>query len=456
MAGCWPARGWPSSTAWPDEAARRLETQTARDFFASVFWFSIEFGVLVESRRAARLRRRPALLLRRDRRVPRARRSARSTSREMGTLDYDITHYQPILFAADGIEQLLDVVGGFFAACDDDTPARLGVAQSARALTRPPVQPRRRAIRAPRTVTGRDAPGRPRHDAAAPRPHDCSHAGAGAGCGGLLAPRRARRLLVRARCAPASPSSETPTGARAGGVASRVVRRRLRGSTTPSRSPSAGAARICPGLPRAEPGRLRALASRARTPRPRSPRARLLRRSSPPRPLYARRDRVRAQPAIPRRALPERRRRRTRCSGPRSAAPGRRSGDEGRDRRDAERGQVLAVHRADRVAAEAANYPFTTIEPNVASCRWPTSASTRSPRPCTASKIVPRHDRLPRHRRPGRGRAQGRGARQPVPGQHPRDRRDRPRRPRPRRPERRSIPRAGSTRSRTSRRSRPS
>ena len=45
----------------------------------------------------------------------------------MGTHDYDITVYQPILYAADSIEQLLDVVGGFFAGCDDDTPARLGV-----------------------------------------------------------------------------------------------------------------------------------------------------------------------------------------------------------------------------------------------------------------------------------------------------------------------------------------
>ena len=31
------------------EAARRLETKTARDFFSSVFWFSIEFGVVYES-----------------------------------------------------------------------------------------------------------------------------------------------------------------------------------------------------------------------------------------------------------------------------------------------------------------------------------------------------------------------------------------------------------------------
>jgi phenylalanine-4-hydroxylase len=51
----------------------------------------------------------------------------------MGVQPYDITHYQPILFAADGIEHLLDVVGGFFAACDDDAPTRLGVVVPARA-----------------------------------------------------------------------------------------------------------------------------------------------------------------------------------------------------------------------------------------------------------------------------------------------------------------------------------
>ena len=43
----------------------------------------------------------------------------------MGVQDYDITHYQPILFAADGMDHLMEVVGGFFAACDDDSPARL-------------------------------------------------------------------------------------------------------------------------------------------------------------------------------------------------------------------------------------------------------------------------------------------------------------------------------------------
>ena len=43
----------------------------------------------------------------------------------MATLEYDITHYQPILFACDGMGELTDRVGGFFAGFDDDTPARI-------------------------------------------------------------------------------------------------------------------------------------------------------------------------------------------------------------------------------------------------------------------------------------------------------------------------------------------
>jgi phenylalanine-4-hydroxylase len=43
----------------------------------------------------------------------------------MATLEYDITHYQPILFACDGMGELTERVGGFFAGFDDDTPAQL-------------------------------------------------------------------------------------------------------------------------------------------------------------------------------------------------------------------------------------------------------------------------------------------------------------------------------------------
>jgi phenylalanine-4-hydroxylase len=105
-------------------AAQRVETEEALQFLADVFWFTIEFGVLreegevraygagilssygeIEEFRGADLR--PVDLL------------------EMATLEYDITKYQPVLFCADGMGELEDVVGGFFAGFDDDVPDRL-------------------------------------------------------------------------------------------------------------------------------------------------------------------------------------------------------------------------------------------------------------------------------------------------------------------------------------------
>jgi phenylalanine-4-hydroxylase len=105
-------------------AAQRVETDDALQFLADVFWFTIEFGVMredgevraygagilssygeIEEFRGADLR--PLDLL------------------EMGTLEYDITKYQPVLFCADGMDHLEDLVGTFFADYDDDSPARL-------------------------------------------------------------------------------------------------------------------------------------------------------------------------------------------------------------------------------------------------------------------------------------------------------------------------------------------
>ena len=34
---------------------------------------------------------------------------------EMGTADYDITHYQPVLYRAESLDEVREVVGGFFA-----------------------------------------------------------------------------------------------------------------------------------------------------------------------------------------------------------------------------------------------------------------------------------------------------------------------------------------------------
>jgi phenylalanine-4-hydroxylase len=104
-------------------AAQGLETDAGREFFATVFWFSIEFGVV---RERGDLRAYGAGLLSSFGEIEEFRGAEIRPLdiAEMGVLEYDITKYQPILYAADGIQQLLDVVGGFFAVCDDDSPSR--------------------------------------------------------------------------------------------------------------------------------------------------------------------------------------------------------------------------------------------------------------------------------------------------------------------------------------------
>jgi phenylalanine-4-hydroxylase len=110
-------------------AARRLQTKEGRDFFAHVFWFTIEFGVVYEH---GELRAYGAGLLSSYGEIEEFR-GAEIRPLElaaMGTQDYDITRYQPILYAADSIDQLLDVVGGFFETCDDGTPSRVAPARA--------------------------------------------------------------------------------------------------------------------------------------------------------------------------------------------------------------------------------------------------------------------------------------------------------------------------------------
>ena len=105
-------------------AARRVQTDEALQFLADVFWFTMEFGVLWE---AGELRAYGAGILSSYGEIEefRAMEIRPIDFLEMGTIDYDITHYQRVLFAADSIAHMVDTVGGFFAAFDDDTPARL-------------------------------------------------------------------------------------------------------------------------------------------------------------------------------------------------------------------------------------------------------------------------------------------------------------------------------------------
>ncbi|MDQ2790342.1 MAG: phenylalanine 4-monooxygenase [Pseudonocardiales bacterium] len=99
-------------------ASLRATTDVSLEVFSRIFWFTLEFGVLhedgamkaygggllssygeIEAFRDAEIR--PWDLL------------------AMATQDYDITHYQPILFAAASFEQMLTDLHTFFSSYDD-------------------------------------------------------------------------------------------------------------------------------------------------------------------------------------------------------------------------------------------------------------------------------------------------------------------------------------------------
>lgn len=113
-------------------AAQRVRTDRALQFLADVFWFTLEFGVV---REGGELRAYGAGILSSYGEIEefRGMEIRRLDFWDMGTLTYDITHYQPILFAADSMTHLVDAVGGFFRDFDDDTPGRLEAEALARA-----------------------------------------------------------------------------------------------------------------------------------------------------------------------------------------------------------------------------------------------------------------------------------------------------------------------------------
>lgn len=106
------------------EAARRTQTPEGLQLVADAFWFTIEFGVLYED---GELRAYGAGILSSYGEIEEFRRmDIRPLDvAAMATLEYDITQYQPVLFAAASMEHLVDAVGSLFSALDDDTPARL-------------------------------------------------------------------------------------------------------------------------------------------------------------------------------------------------------------------------------------------------------------------------------------------------------------------------------------------
>ena len=108
-------------------ASQRAESDEALEFFSRVFWFSFEFGVAWED---GELRTYGAGLLSSFGELE-AFRSAEVRPfdlRAMGTTAYDITVYQPLLFAGRSLQHVVDELGAFLGTYDDDAYHRLTAA----------------------------------------------------------------------------------------------------------------------------------------------------------------------------------------------------------------------------------------------------------------------------------------------------------------------------------------
>ncbi len=102
------------------DAARRLAHAASLRFLSRVFWFTLEFGVVVE---AGELRAYGAGILSSFGELGefRAMQLRPLDLLEMGTAEYDITRYQPVLYRAESVAEIEAVAGGFFDTCTDES-----------------------------------------------------------------------------------------------------------------------------------------------------------------------------------------------------------------------------------------------------------------------------------------------------------------------------------------------
>jgi phenylalanine-4-hydroxylase len=103
----------------------RLTEERSRQLIADVFWFTVEFGVVREGTETkaygAGLLSSPGEL---------GWFADHADIRpidivEMGTIGYDIHHYQPVLFEGRSLRHVVDVVGEFYATATDESIAAL-------------------------------------------------------------------------------------------------------------------------------------------------------------------------------------------------------------------------------------------------------------------------------------------------------------------------------------------
>ncbi len=99
-------------------ASLRAGTDIALDVFSRIFWFTLEFGVVHQD---GELKAYGAGLLSSYGEIETFR-DAEIRSWDllaMARQDYDITHYQPVLFAAASFEQMLADLHAFFSSYDE-------------------------------------------------------------------------------------------------------------------------------------------------------------------------------------------------------------------------------------------------------------------------------------------------------------------------------------------------
>jgi phenylalanine-4-hydroxylase len=102
------------------EATHRVTDEENLRFLSRVFWFSVEFGVVVED---GSLKAYGAGILSSYGEIDEFREMEHRPLDlvEMGTADYDITHYQPVLYRAESLDEVREVVGGFLRSCTDES-----------------------------------------------------------------------------------------------------------------------------------------------------------------------------------------------------------------------------------------------------------------------------------------------------------------------------------------------
>lgn len=100
------------------QASVRAVSDASHDFFSRVWWFTLEFGVVWED---GELKTYGAGLLSSYGEIEEFRRAEiRPWDLDsMGRQEYDITRYQPVLYAAESFEQVVEDLGTFFRSHGD-------------------------------------------------------------------------------------------------------------------------------------------------------------------------------------------------------------------------------------------------------------------------------------------------------------------------------------------------